>query len=176
MSKEIKKALSMIEEKERKSRESVEKAQEEITAAREKAASLKAALESAETAEQYATIAREIRDNEAMLEFYEKRTQGQAITPEEYRAITAEVKRAYETITAAVKKDTAAELQKLGTMLSVYDADIAEINAALTRAAQLCNRAPEQYNMLALSAGNTIMQAYMAAYFREKAIRTINQG
>lgn len=177
MNKEIKKTVALLDEKEKKYAETVAKADREITKAREKLAVLKSALEKADSADTYKTLLQDIRDYEAVITFLEKQKadiEAAAITREEYAQIVNVVNSAFNAVKTEHGELIKAEIEKLTSLLDVYDADVAELNKVLNRACTLAKDAAPTY----LNAKNAPLTTsdnrfYIEAYYKAKNAREL---
>ncbi len=147
MNTKIKKAITLIEDRENRSREAVALAEGELTTTKDKLLALRAELNRAESADQYKELLREIHDTEAVLEFCEKRlqtTKNESLTAEEYKNIVLDVKRSYTEIKADHLKSIAIEVEKLFGLIEDYSSEVSALNYVLTRAGSLrSERSPQ---------------------------------
>lgn len=175
MNKEVKKAAAFLDEREKKSREIIAKAEAETQATREKVNALRASLDAAEDAEQYATILQELRTNEAVLEFCDKRTReahAQTLTPEEYATIIGEVGKAYDTIKKEQATALGVEIEKFTKLMQAYDEDVKELNGLVVSASNLARKSnPPIMTAASISSENETIRPYVAAYYRAQAAR-----
>lgn len=136
MSKEVKKAIALLDEKEIQTRELIAKAEADLNATNAKLSDLRARLNNADSADQYKELIHEIRDNEAVLSFCEKRIKSlkeSTLTPDEYKIILAEITRSFGDVQVEYFKQVKTEVDKLLKILSSYDNEVAELNSALSR-------------------------------------------
>lgn len=134
MSKEVKKAISLLEEKELQNSELIAKAEADLNDTNAKLEDLRARLNSADSADVYKDLLHEIRDNEAVLSFCEKRLKTlkvPVLTKDEYNSILEEITRAFSDIKAEYFKQVKPEIDKIMKILNAYDNDVAELNTAL---------------------------------------------
>lgn len=174
MSKEIKKAAAMLAEKENAKAQRLAKLENDRKTTGEKLASLQAALEKAADAEEYKSLLSDIRDNEAVMQFCNKKigeTQAEGLTDAEYFSIEAEARAAFEAIKKAQGKAINEEINKLNDLLTAFDADTAEINALLSRAAQLKGRNPIIVNAQTIAENAPENRHYIEAFYRVKSAR-----
>jgi len=174
MNKEIKKAAAILAEKEYKRAQVLAKLESDYKSTGEKLASLQAKLNAAADAEEYKNLLSEIRDNEAVLQFCKKKiaeTSAQGLTDAEYHAITAEAGAAFDAIKKAQGAAINAQIEKLNELLTAFDADTAEINALLLKAAQLKGCSPLIYNAQTISTITSENKHYIEAFYRVKNAR-----
>ena len=168
MTKETKKAAELLIKKENEKAAAIAKAEKEITETKARLENLKAQLSKGETAEEYKRILSEIRDNEAVIMFFEKKkaeAEQQTLTPAEYMSITREVKAAAEKLRAEYAASISAEVEKLTNLLTAYDTEITEFNKVLDKAAKLHKVSnPMILSMQTLAADNTDVRFYLEAY------------
>lgn len=171
--KEIKKAESMLKEKEAEKEKRISQADKEIKSVEEKLTSLRAKLDKAETAEAFAATCHEITDAEAALKFFNKKkadVQSDAIlTAEEYSAIKKEIQSAYDKFTAESEKSIRAELDKAIMQLNVFEATIGDLNAVLAKAAAIRGESPAALSSKVVLANGDAFNTHAAmidGYFR----------
>ena len=175
MSKEIKKAAAILAEKEKAQAAALAKLETDYKTTGEKLASLQADLDKATDAEEYKRLLSDIRDNEAVIQFCNKKinelkAQG-ILTDAEYKAIEAEALAAFAAIKKAQSKAINEEINKLNDLLTAFDADTAEINALLLRAAQLKGRNPLIMNAQTITENTPENRHYIEAFYRVKNAR-----
>lgn len=171
--KEIKKAESMLKEKEAEKAKRISQADKEIKSVEEKLTSLRAKLEKAETAEAFAATCHEITDAEAALKFFNKKkadVQSDAIlTAEEYSAIKKEIQSAYDKFTAESAESIRAELDKAIMQLNVFESTIGELNHVLAKAAAIRGESPSVLSSKVVLANKDPLDVHKAmidGYFR----------
>ena len=169
MNKEIKKAAELMSKKEAEKAAAIAKIDKELNATRKKLEELKAKLPTGETAEEYKKTLAEIRDNEAVIEFFEKKKTAvelEGLTPAEYMNITREVKAAADRIRADQGAAILTEIEKLNGMLTAYNGDIIELNKILLKAAQLHKVNPITLNAQEIAPANSDASHYIQAFFK----------
>ena len=169
MHKEIKKAAELMNKKEAEKAATIAKIDKELNATRAELAELKTKVSTGETAEEYKQYLSKIRDNEAVIEFFEKKrkeAEAQSLTPAEYMSITREVKAAADKIRAEQGGAILAEIEKLNDMLTAYNGDITELNNILLRAAQLHKCNPITLNAQEIAPANSDASHYIQAFYR----------
>lgn len=174
MNKEIKKAAAVLEEKEKTRAAAIAKAENELKETSATLTALNEKLNAAQDAAEYKTLLAEIRDNEAVLSFCEKKAKeakAQALTPAEYGEIKTTIKQSYDAIQAEQSKAIRAAIENFEKVMNTYDAEIAELNKMLFRAAQLVNTTPSPYNVLLNADLEAEQRIYMETYFRVKNAR-----
>ena len=173
MTKETKKAVAMINEKEAQNREMLSKIEVEITNTEAKLSALRADLEKAENGEQYKDILKEIRDYEDVLKFCEKKkTEAAAhtLSETEYRAILAEIKKARDAAKAEMKKTLIADVERITATLSQWDAINNDLNGIAQRAALLtAGNNPVLMNANTLADGDEVLNGYIGTFYRLRA-------
>lgn len=153
MKKTLEEVKTIIIEREQKRRETLAVIDAELTATKNKVNELRASLQNSRTAEEYKTIIHDIRDNEAVIVFFEgkrKEAEKTALTKEEYSHITKEVKEAFEAVKADRTKVIYSSIDKLVKELAAYFKDVDELNGILLDAATVNGRTPLILN------GNTL--------------------
>ena len=181
MNKEIKKAAALLAEKEYKRAQALTKLENDYAITGANLARLQEKLNAAADAEEYKGLLSEIRDNEAVLQFCKKKiteTKAQGLTDAEYHAITAEAGAAFDAIKKAQGAAINAQIEKLNELLTAFDADTAELNALLAKAAQLKGCSPVIYNAQTIAANTPENRHYIEAFYRVKSARQMlkNQG
>ena len=172
MNKEVKKAADLMSKKEAEKAAAIAKIDKELTATRAELEELKKGITTGETAEDYKKYLTKIRDDEAVIAYFEqkrKEAEGAGLTPAEYMSITREVKAAADKVKEENRKAIFAEIEKLTSMLTAYDNDITELNAILVKAAQLHKVNPMTINAQEIAPGNTEMSFYMQALYKAKS-------
>ena len=172
MNKEVKKAADLMSKKEAEKAAAIAKIDKELNATRARLEDLKAKLSAGETAEEYKKMLADIRDNEAVIAFFEqkrKEAEAQGLTPAEYMSITREVKAAAAKIQAEQRNALLAEIEKLTSLLTAYDEDITELNAILVKAAQLHKCNPMTVNAQEIAPANSEMNYYVQAFYKARA-------
>lgn len=181
MSKEIKKAFILLEEKEKAKAAAIAKLETELNATKAKHADLKAKLNTGETASDYIKMLSELRDYEAAITFFETKlneTRAQGLTDAEYNAITAAARSAFD----AIKKDQGAaikkEIETLNRLFDDFDKDITELNTLLLKAASIKGVNGITLNAQEIAQGAPEIAVYSTAYFKNKAAKQalINHG
>ena len=170
MNKDVKKAMSLLEEKEGRRREKLKKAEEETAETREKLHNIEVAMTSAENAEQYKELLKEKRDLEAVLEFCEKRVKeakNDAITPEEYKAVIMETQKAFKALQDEKRAAIREEVEKLMKLFNVYDGEVAELNKVTSKLGTL-HRVdnPVIFNARAIAGDDEDLRAFVEAFYR----------
>ena len=177
MNKDIKKASSLLEEKETKRKAVIAKTEAELKATNDKLTALHSALEKADNAEQYKTLLAEIRDNEAVKKFCEKKVaeaKSNILTSEEYKTITSECKKSYDSIKAETEKALFEEFEKIDKLISVADAEISELNEVLKKATTLNNnKAPMILSTRNIGSSSYEIRQHIDIYFRMKAAKEV---
>ena len=180
MNKEVKKAAAILEEKEHQNRELLEKAETELNATREKLSALRANLDGAENAQQYKEILQQVRDEEAILEFCKKRAaeaRAKTLSEEDFRSLTQKANEAFDKLKTEQRAAILAETEKLWNLLTAYDADVAELNSVIVRAAQLHkDDRPATYTAQTIGTGDPRLQAIVSAFYKTKAAAILMQG
>ena len=177
MNKEIKKASSLLNEMETKRTATIAKAEAELKATDEKLKALRAALDKADSAEQYKTLLAEIRDNEAVKKFCGKKVaeaKANIMTAEEYKAITSECKKYYDSLKADTEKALLEEIEKMNKLISAADAEIAEMNEILKKATALNNnKAPMILTTRNIGLNRFEIRQYIDIYFKKIAAEAV---
>lgn len=172
MNKDVKKAMSLIEEKEGRRREKLKKAEEETAETREKLHNIEVAMTSAENAEQYKELLKEKRDLEAVLEFCEKRVKeakNDAITPEEYKAVIMETQKAFKALQDEKREAFREEIDRILKMFYSYDADVSELNKVTARLGILHRVAvPQVFNGATIAGDDEDMRPFVEAFYKVK--------
>jgi len=181
MNKEIKKAAALLTDKENKKAQLLAKLETDYKAEGAKLAKLQERLNAAADAEEYKNLLSDIRDSEAVLQFCKKKiaeTSAQGLTDAEYHAIANEAKAAFDAIKKTQGAEINAQIEKLNELLTAFDADTAEINALLLKAAQLKGCSPVIYNAQTIAANTPDNRHYIEAFYRVKSARQMlkNQG
>ena len=175
MNKEIKKASSLLEEKETKKKAVIAKTEAELKAVDDKLTALYSALDKADNAEQYKTLLAEIRDNEAVKKFCEKKVseaKSTTLTKDEYEAIASNCKNSFNTLKAETEKALSEEFEKINKLLSATDADVIELNEVLRKAALLNNnRTPMMFSTRTIGSSSFLIRQYIDLYFRMLAAK-----
>lgn len=174
MNKEIKKAAAVLEEKEKTRAAAIAKAEQELKETSATLTALNARLNAAQDAAEYKTLLAEIRDNEAVLSFCEKKAKeakAQALTPAEYGEIKSTIKKSFEAIQAEQGKAINAAIENLEKVLSAYDADVTELNKMLFRAAQLMSTTPTPFNAPNVSEVDASKRIYIESFYKAKTAR-----
>lgn len=177
MNKEIKKAFTLLDEKEKAKAAAIAKIEKELNETKAKQIELTAKLNAGETANDYIKTLAELRDYEAAITYFEnklKETRAQSLTDAEYNTITAAARSAFDTLKkeqgAAIKK----EVEALNKLFDAYNNDIAELNKLLAQAAAVKGIS----NGLLLNAQEIAQSvpdigAYTTAYYRDKTNRLL---
>ena len=179
MNKDVKKAVSMIEEKEGRRREKIAKAEAETAATREKLEKLEEAMTIAENAEQYKELLKEKRDLEAVLEFCQKRekeAKGESITPEEYKAAMMETQKAFKALKDEKRAAIREEVDKLMKLFYSYDNEVLELNKVNQTIASLHRVTPPYLDPNSISGDVRTLREFMASFYRLKAADQLAQG
>lgn len=140
MNKEIKRVSEVLAERKAERDEVIAKARADLKATSDTLTSLRASLENADGAEQYKTILHDIKDNEAVLEFCEKRlheAENTALSDAEYSDVINEVRTAFKAIKDEHAKVINSAIDKLLKLLEVYDNEVSELNDIVDRAGEL---------------------------------------
>lgn len=172
MNKEVKKATELMNKKEAEKAAAIAKIDKELTATRAELEELKKGITTGETAEDYKKYLTKIRDDEAVIAYFEqkrKEAEGAGLTPAEYMSITREVKAAADKVKEENRKAVFAEIEKLTSMLTAYDNDITELNAILVKAAQLHKVNPMTINAQEIAPANSEMNYYVQAFYKARA-------
>ena len=140
MNKEIKRVSGILDEKKAHRDEVIAKARADLKATNEKLSVLRKELDKAEDSEQFKTILHDVKDNEAVLEFCEKRlheAESESLSDTEYKEIIYEVSTAYKAIKEEHMKSINGAIDKLLKLLDVYDNEVSELNDIIDRAGEL---------------------------------------
>lgn len=180
MSKELKKTLSLINEKEALNREILSKVTVEIESTEAKLQSLKAELDSAESSDQYKELMKEIRDYEDVLKFCKKKkavAESNTLTDAEYKAVLAELKKARDSMKMECKKQLIADVEKLTSTLSMWDLFVTESNGVAARINGLSGgRQNLLQNAQTIADGDYVLLGYVDTFYRLKAYIAATSG
>lgn len=172
MSKETKKAGALLTEKENARAAIIAKATKELEDANAKLTAIEKEIETAQDAEIFKKLIAERRDLEAVKEFCTKKVneaKSAALTPDEYKAITADVRKSFATLRAETEKALIEEVNKITALLTSMDADVTELNKVLLKAGELTNRTePEMLNARLIGGGDFITRQYIDIFYRVK--------
>lgn len=178
MNKDVKKAMSMIDEKEEKRREKLVKAEAEAASTREQLEKLKEAMTTAESSEQYKEILKEKRDLEAVLEFCEKRIKeanSETITPAEYKAVMMETQKAFNTLKEEKRAAIREEISKLLKLFYSFDTEVTELNKVIQKAAHLHRTNPIFLDYNTISGDDTELREFTSAFSRVKTAAELKE-
>lgn len=180
MNKELKKAAAILEEKQAKNREKLEKAEAELKETREKLEAVTATMNAAESAEEYKAHLKEKNELEAVLEFCEKKVKeakASGLTKAEYNALHAEANRAFSAIKKDKYTEIKAEAEKLVKLLTAYDEDVKELNSIVARAAAICGATPTIYNSYDIAGDSELLKQFITSFYRQQtAAAVLKQG
>ena len=177
MNKEIKKAAALLADKENRRNKAITDADAEKAAAAAELAEIRAKIETASNAEEYKELLTLERDAEAVMQFCEKKAadaHNSLLTAEEYADIVNDARKAFEAVQEANAKSIKAEINRLNEMLAAYDADTAEINALLAKAAGLAGKSAIRLNPQNIAVSDPGTAVYLDAYNRTKNMNMVN--